>query len=84
VRPRFPLIPGINDDAPNLESLGRIVAAAGLRDIDVLPYHTAGRAKYERLGRLYALETVVPPTPEALAIARSRLEQCGLTVHIGG
>jgi pyruvate formate lyase activating enzyme len=84
VRPRIPLIPGINDDGADLDALGRIVAAAGLHEVDLLPYHTAGEAKYGRLGRPYPLGHVAPPSADALAHARVRLEQCGLTVHIGG
>jgi len=84
VRPRIPLIPGVNDGGPNLDGLGRLVAATGLETIDLLPYHRAGIAKYERLGRPYPLSDVAPPTPEALECAARRLERCGLTVHIGG
>jgi pyruvate formate lyase activating enzyme len=84
VRPRIPLIPGINDDDANLDALGQIVASAGLHDVDVLPYHTAGEAKYGRLGRPYPLADVAPPSADALAHARVRLEQFGLTVHLGG
>jgi pyruvate formate lyase activating enzyme len=84
VRPRLPLIPTINDDAVSLESVGALVAETGIRDVDLLPYHTAGRAKYDRLGRPYRLETLAPPTPETVAFARTRLERYGLTVHLGG
>jgi pyruvate formate lyase activating enzyme len=84
IRPRLPLVPGINDDDASLDALGRLVVSAGLRDLDVLPYHTAGRAKYDRLGRTYRLATVAPPSAETLVHARGRLERCGLSVHIGG
>jgi len=84
VRPRIPLIPGVNDGGPNLDGLGRIVAAAGLDAVDLLPYHTAGIAKYERLGRSYPLSDIAPPTPEVLERATRQLEHCGLTVHVGG
>jgi pyruvate formate lyase activating enzyme len=84
VRARLPLVPGVNDDDANLDAIGGLVAAAGVTAIDLLPYHTAGIAKYERLGRPYALHGVLPPAPDALAAARARLESFGLTVHIGG
>jgi pyruvate formate lyase activating enzyme len=84
VRPRIPLIPGINDDEVNLDSLGRLVVSTGLHDVDVLPYHTAGAAKYGRLGRPYPLDGLSPPSADALAHARARLEHFGLTVHLGG
>jgi pyruvate formate lyase activating enzyme len=84
VRVRVPLVPGINDDADNLEAIGRLVASVGLKEIDLLPYHTAGVARYARLGRTYPLAGVKPPSPEALAHARQRFERFGLTVQIGG
>ena len=84
VRPRIPLSPGINDDEANLDALARLVASTGLRDVDVLPYHTAGEAKYGRLGRPYPHAIFAPPTADALAHARATLEHCGLTVHPGG
>jgi pyruvate formate lyase activating enzyme len=84
VRPRLPLVPGINDAPENLDALGDLIAAAGIRDVDLLPYHTAGKAKYERIGRPYLLDAVAPPTQEAIGAARARLERYGLRVHIGG
>lgn len=84
VRPRLPLIPTINDDAVSLGAVGALVAEAGIHDVDLLPYHTAGLAKYERLGRPCKLQGLAPPTSRELTFARTRLEQCGLTVHLGG
>lgn len=84
VRVRVPLVPSVNDDADHLVALGRFVASLGLAEVDLLPYHTAGVAKYNRLGRPYALPDVSPPTPDAVNEARARLGRCGLVVHVGG
>ena len=84
IRPRLPLVPTVNDDDAGLDALGQLVSSAGIGDIDVLPYHTAGQAKYERLGLPYRLSALEPPSADALARACSRLEGHGLTVHIGG
>jgi pyruvate formate lyase activating enzyme len=84
IRVRVPLIPGINDDAGNLESIGAFAAAHGVTALDLLPYHTAGAAKYERIGRPYKLADLAPAPAEGLAPARHCLERLGLTVHIGG
>jgi pyruvate formate lyase activating enzyme len=81
---RVPLIPGINDDAPNLAAMGGFVAGLGLSRIEVLPYHRAGIAKYARLGRRYALDPVVPPTERAVAAASDTLRRAGLEVGAGG
>jgi pyruvate formate lyase activating enzyme len=84
VRVRVPVIPGVNDDLDNLEAIGALARAHGIGRIDLLPYHTAGIAKYERLGRPYALPGVAPAPPGSLDPARRLLERKGLTVHIGG
>ena len=84
MRVRVPLIPGINDDTGNLEAIGAFAAVHGVTRLDLLPYHTAGAAKYDRLGREYQLAELVPSSPESLAAARQCLERLGLTVHIGG
>lgn len=84
MRVRIPLVPGVNDDPENLDALGRVIAEAGVTAVDVLPYHTAGIAKYHRLDRPYPLLDLAPPSADVLAGARVRLERSGLTVQIGG
>jgi len=83
VRPRIPLIPGINDDEANLDALGHFVSSCGLRHVELVPYHTDGIAKYAQLGRPYTLAPVEPPSPEAIASAASRLTQFRLFVAVG-
>jgi pyruvate formate lyase activating enzyme len=84
VRVRVPLVPGVTDDARNLAAIGALAASAGVTRIDLLPYHTAGLAKYDRLGRSYQLPDAKPPAPDALDGAREQLERLGLSVHLGG
>lgn len=53
---RHVVVPGVTDNEKHLHELG--VFLSGLRRLkalDVLPYHTMGRAKYERLGLSYPL-----------------------------
>jgi len=84
VRVRVPLVPGITDGWDNLEAIARLAASAGVTRLDLLPYHTAGIAKYDRLGRAYRLSDTAPPAAESLADTRQRLERLGLDVHLGG
>ena len=84
VRVRIPVIPGINDDAGNLDAIGSFASVYGVTELDLLPYHSAGEAKYERLGRPYALAGIPPPPPDVLRSAARRLEATGLAVRIGG
>lgn len=84
VRVRIPLVPGVNDAPADLDAIGRFVASLGLRAVDVLPYHTAGAAKYARLGRPYLLADAPPAAPDTVASAVRALEASGLSVHVGG
>ena len=84
VRVRIPLVPGVNDDAAEIDGLGGFLATTTVREVDVLPYHTAGVAKYRRLGREAPLPDAVPPAPADVEAACRRLEQFGLSVHVGG
>ncbi len=84
VRVRFPLIPGVNDDDENVRATGALIASLGLTRIDVLPYHRAGLAKYERLRRPCRLSETEPPTPDRETRVVRLLQSCGLVVQPGG
>jgi pyruvate formate lyase activating enzyme len=84
VRVRVPLVPGVNDAPSDLDAIGRLLASLGLHAVDVLPYHTAGAAKYARLGRPYRLAGAPPPSSDVVAGAVRALEASGLAVHVGG
>jgi pyruvate formate lyase activating enzyme len=84
IRIRFPLIPGVNDDDENVRGTGALLASLGLTRIDVLPYHRAGLAKYERLRRANPLSRTEPPTPDRQAHVVRLFESCGLIVEPGG
>lgn len=49
---RAPIIPGFNDDIRNIEALGDFLASHNRpKDVELLPYHRLGEAKYGALGR---------------------------------
>ncbi len=81
---RFPLVPGVNDDGENVRAVGRLVASLNIGRMDVLPYHRAGTAKYERLGRAYPLPAAEPPTADRIRQVADLLAACGLRVSVGG
>jgi len=84
MRIRVPIVPGMNDDAANLEATGRLLAdLPTVAKIDVLAYNAGGRAKASRLGRERGTPWQVP-TPEHMAECADRLRAVGLNVHIGG
>lgn len=54
---RHVIVPGLNDKEEYLVRLGEFLAELkSLKALDILPYHTMGRIKYEQLGLTYPLE----------------------------
>ena len=59
VRTRHAVVPGITDDDKYLFELGYFIGQfSNLKAIDVLPYHTMGETKYEKLDMTYKLAGV--------------------------
>lgn len=68
---RHVLVPGVSDFDEDLEELSRFIGGLDtVEKVEVLPYHTLGRFKYDELGISYPLEGVAPPTPERVENAR--------------
>jgi pyruvate formate lyase activating enzyme len=82
---RIPIIPGVNDDEANLRATAAFLRPLqGIRQVDLLPYHPTGEAKFARLGKTYALGGTLTPTPERLETLAAIFRNQGLTTTIGG
>ena len=82
---RVPVIPGYNDDEANLEAAARFLAhLQGIRQVDLLPYHHTGEAKFARLGKTYALSGTTTPTPQRLEALAAIFRARGLATTLGG
>lgn len=78
---RIPIIPGVNDDDENLAASGRFLASlAHIQRVELMEYHDIARAKYEALGRKYALTGTEPPTEAVMHKAADVLRSHGLNV----
>ncbi len=56
---RHVVVPGITDDDKYLFELGYFIGQfSNLKALDALPYHTMGKAKYDKLGMKYKLDGV--------------------------
>ncbi len=70
------LIPGITDKDEYLEELRDFLSTlSNIQRIDVLPYHTMGIYKYEKLGIPYPLDGIEPPGRERVAHAESDIAE---------
>lgn len=73
---RHVLIPGITDKDEYLVRLRDFLSTLhNIERIEVLPYHTLGVYKYEKLGIDYRLKDVQPPEAERVANANDILQQ---------
>ena len=82
VRVRFPLVPGVNDDAAHVRRLAEVVASLGFREIDVVPYRRPVSGAYEALGRPNPSASLQEPPADAIAEVLQRLSACGLTARV--
>ena len=68
------LVPGITDDDEFLLQTSRFIGTLkNVEKVEVLPYHTLGAYKWEKLGMKYPLEGVEPPTAEEIQNAKNIL-----------
>lgn len=76
---RYVLISGYTAGKESLAELIRLVhSLSGDIEVEVLPYHTMGIAKWEALGRDYPLKNVPEPTKEEITDFRNSLRQAGI------
>ena len=75
------MIPGVNDDERNLVESGEFLASLShIQCIELMGYHDIARAKYEALGREYALTATKPPAQAEMHHAAEVLRSYGLKV----
>ena len=68
---RHVLVPGITDDDGALKRLRAFLdTLKTVEKVEVLPYHTMGVVKYEKLGYEYPLKGVQPPDKERVQNAK--------------
>jgi pyruvate formate lyase activating enzyme len=82
---RLPIIPGLNSDDENIDHTGAFLSRlAGIRSVNILPYHSAAIAKYSNLGIEYHAMDVARPSCDQLESIAMRLEKYDIQVKIGG
>lgn len=75
---RYPLLPGINDDAPNLARTAAFARELGF-PLEVLPYHALGVGKHRAVGS-GSEPALVPPEPVRVEAVRAILCAAGAEV----
>jgi len=75
---RIPLIPGCNDSVENIADSAGYVARLGFTQVELIPYHRFGVAKYAQYGMPYLLEDASVVPDAAVREFSELVEQCGL------
>ncbi len=84
IRLRLPLIAGLNDDDAEIQQICGLLSEILVDGVHLLPYHTAGSDKYERLGT-EDHPVFSAPTQERLEEIRKSILATGISsVKIGG
>ena len=75
------IVPGWTASREQVEALARLLKKyPNVQRVELLPYHTMARAKWEALNKIYPLAATREPTAEEMAELRSILAQAGLPV----
>ncbi|MPN17861.1 Pyruvate formate-lyase 1-activating enzyme [bioreactor metagenome] len=80
---RYVVIPGINNSHADIAALGNIINNLPQPvPVELLPYHTLGRSKWDQLGKAYSLTGVPPATEKEVEQVRQWLkDQNIITIH---
>lgn len=71
---RHVLVPGVTDDENDLRKMSDFIASLKtVSRVEILPYHTLGVSKWQKLGIPYPLECVPTPTDEQVKRAEDIL-----------
>lgn len=80
---RVPLVPGVNDDAEELDAMIELLRGTRFRRVSVLPYHRIAEGKYKRLGLVDRMAKVEPPGDEEVERVKEKFVGAGFETEIG-
>ena len=82
---RIPVIPGFNNSKEELEDFKSYInTLKNVKEVNLLPYHSIGQEKYNRIGKPYKMKGVKEPSEEDMEEAAILMDCCGVKVKIGG
>lgn len=82
MRIQYVLAPGCTDDLEFVDAQAGFVAGLGaVEQVDVLPFHKLGAAKYEALGLPFPLLDNPVPDPDLIENVRERFMRRGVQAY---
>lgn len=81
---RIPVIPRFNDTTEDFQAYGEFIKSLGsaVEVVQLLPYHSMGTVKWERLQRDAPVLEALPPSEEKMERLKDQLLEMGLPVII--
>lgn len=80
LRLRYMILPGYTDTKENLSAFIKFLHSINFELVELLPYHTYGVYKWEKLGLKYELKGVKPPSQKSVIKIKKMLEKEGFKV----
>lgn len=78
---RHVLIPDYTFDIDKLNKLGNFLKNYKcIEKVEILPYHSMGKFKWDELGEKYLLDDILPPTSDEINQAKAILQSYGLNI----
>jgi pyruvate formate lyase activating enzyme len=84
LRIRVPVIPGFNASEEELRDIAEFVKSNGVKEVDLLPYHSYADGKYKMYLRKYEFAQTQAPSENQMQNYKAIFEGYGLQVTIGG
>lgn len=81
---RMPIIGNVNDDIAHIEKTMELLKDLNIKKINLLPYHSIAKHKYEKLGLVYEDEKMTVPSETKMNYFKEVFEKNGYIVKIGG
>lgn len=80
VQIRMPLIPSVNDSSESLIRTAEFLKQCGVTELEFIPYHDFGRAKYDHLNLEYLSANILVSSSEQLFDIYTAMEQNGIKI----
>lgn len=80
---RIPIIPNFNFEDTLLKKTFHYLYDLGVKKLHLLPYHTLGKPKYEKMGRVYTMESSMMKEEDLINYC-TYAQAIGFDVKIGG
>ncbi len=80
IRVRMPVIPTYTDHDSNIDAVAELLIKCSIEELELIPYHNYGTAKYSRLDLEYRPGAIEIPTSEILGRIKDRFRTRGIKI----